>query len=394
MSQHQISYVDTLRNVNSLFSHYDSRKQSCMQLLRNGSSIVTSLWGKYLDTDSYCNGIDCNGIDCNRNRNTNPNTSSRSCPIPMSYCAMCKSLTFLCDVRKQCTFTVETGPKRGTRIKIVHVPLGINPYLVPHRRSTAINILLKEQPIYYVALDPTTSDLLVSWCIEGILPGIPRIYTAYECRNNVTIIRDDVTPLSECTLNQDQWNNLVFTIVSNLKSLNPYSFTIGMPSPESILVGSNNSGERNHISVCYNLGGMSSISTSDVRLVSTVEITDVIRTTQLPNLYDVYSYSGVELYSLRANVIVPLTRLRMSGIPILSGSYELYHILVGIYCHPNGRIAIDTVLGSGWRNMWLGLGDFEAIRHRTSGRTALPGYYEISGILAGLWLRPDALSVL
>lgn len=382
--------ADRLRNVDSLFAHYDGIRLNCLSHLGTGELHTGDLWESYLDSDNYCS------TGCSSECGHGP------------LCIDCRSISRLCPDGAK-SFTVETGRLKGTLLQLRRRERSNCGESGGEVRAVASRLLGRAVPPHYTTLDPVTSDILVSWALESAIEGTPRIYAAYQCRSTVTTLEESTTPLGEVTLSltTDQWRGVTTSVIGILCSLAIYDFTLPMPSPRDLLLatswisGSDPSGCR----LRFDLGGSAAISTADVRLVgccvlpghlSTVSLGRLVETFHLSTTYDY----GAFLYCINGTTSSTLTRLRSAGISLFSGSYELYFILVGLYCCSGGRGVVVSLLGHLWEQMWPGSGDLECIEKRTSlwmttvGEGTLPSYYDLIEIIAGLWLRSDLVRLL
>jgi hypothetical protein len=237
--------------------------------------------------------------------------------------------------------------------------------------------------IVFLRCDTFTSSVLISWLMDCALQESRRVLTSFICKNKGHKLERRTHPIPD-EVPREAVETIVRQIVYILKVLSPHTFCHGDPSPEHIRLEISGGTLKVHLDP----GKYSSITTGNTRICSSPQLSTAHQTIFKPTMSESMSISTVTLYKIPHSTTTAFTTERMMGSPLYPGSFDLYCILVGLYCHPNFRECIDGI----WSEIWLWDSDLTTLQSRVSNQNIPhPTYHDILKLIDGLWMRCDAV---
>jgi len=386
----ELQDVERLRNVDLLLATYKGKGMEVVKGMFNGSSFDSCrLWGEILPSDGEC--IAGLGIEGR---------------VPT--CLHCCCLQRLCSLSDGATLEVETGIERGSCYKLKYLKPPTSSRNEPELRHLSVKVMESEEPSNYVGMDETSLRVLWSFISRAASSHALGSIMAYRCRSKVVIVEPCSVSLSTIyrDLSQQQWKRLFSSLVSLFYGLIPYQVVWTYPS--LLNLGIEQEWENNEWWPRVSLGGcVPSFATGDWRVVplSTIEAPCIHRWREWVSYFercrwmeevDYGRKNEVELYCIDGVCEPMFTAFRHAGIPLKSGSFEIYCVMAGMCCVEEARGALISTLGpEKWKGLWPGEGHSELLEGRCgSMKGSLPSYHEVVKLLEGLWLRNDVLPLL
>jgi len=397
---HSIHRCEELRNVDSLMESYSQTISTVIDLVTNAPDVVVDrLWGSFLNVDESCKSA------CS--------SSTRF----KFLCTQCKCLSLLSDMELEKPFMIEQGTLMGTNMSVSKMKDTSSLKIVIDNdlRNETIRLTNVEKKMLecgtpdtremlFLKCDPTTCQILVSWLVESAMKDGHSLMSAYVCGGSVyqlKKVRNSLLNIDQKLLTNENCFSITAQTIICLRQLTKYHFVHGNPSPSSLRISHtpiskmmNGVHIYGQITLGIEPGENSSITTWKTRVCSNTSRWRL--NTLTPTMENKWIASKVTLYSIPEDTKDTFLARRSAGIPIYPGSFDLYCIVVGLWCDPKFKTSVEKL---GWSSLWVGSGDLETVETRILGWKAknhnlYPSFEDIIKMISGLWLRCDAIEVM
>lgn len=409
---HSVQACENYSNIDHLLDNYYMIKKRLIEDIQKGDeSFIHGLWsGKYMTSDTTCNV----SMDI---KNYNP------CSKSNATCVSCKWLPRListCSEGSKETidtkFTLEHGNRVGRSMIVRKRRAGGNGTYDEKLQKLSVAIVEKDHnigvcgayPDYntsYVKYDTTSCEILLHVIMGAIIPYTPQFYGAFRCRKDVYIVEDSTTPISNMDMNsmaEDDIADLIVQLIMQLKILSKYTYSHCSPSLHrlncSLMLDNIPEYEGVKFNSKYRLGidvsEHSSITIGNRRIVAHNAIGYKHLGTN--SNYTKQWKGSVVLYKTIPTGIDTLKQYKKSGIPIYTGSIDMYCFLLSMYVRKEFRNVIDDRFPMLWQKLIPEQDHLGTLYERIEAvdtSTDDPSHSELLILLSDIYLRCDAIDV-
>lgn len=355
-------------------------------------------------------------------------------------CSQCKNIGRIKDFRKkESTFKIQCGIKNGETLMIIsheipklfiNIDNGITEkaraYIIQHIEAITCGTNINNQTLF-ISSDKFTNRILIMSMISKIfkekkLPHLLNLHTAFICGNKGYSLMDhpcigslrDLHKISEyhskpenmcAPLNCNISRSIIYQLIITLKELSYYNFNHGNPSIESLTF------EKEKVSYKYdNVNIENQISVKLINFWNASATFNNIHYFSKDIKSEIYVECNVfipefetlnnnQYYRLDKNNIDIYLAMNRTGIPIYSGSLDLYCFITSLMCDKSFYLSAskDEKIIKIWSAMWLP-DDYNKINKLVLERhycdIPINNFESTVDIIKGSWLRCDIISYL
>jgi len=220
-------------------------------------------------------------------------------------------------------------------------------------------------------VDSTTNNILLTWLLDIVCGEQRNLITAFKCGVSCYKLKIVDQPFETLTASVD----VIKSIVTMFSTLSKYRFTHGDPSPHKLRVVGDSK-------LRLDPGEYSTFSTDKVTIRSKDKkhISSTLSTVP----------STTEYYKIHPDThnTLPFIERRRSGKSLYPCSFDLYCILIGLYCDTDYNNILKSI---GWTNLWtvhdLQEIDLRVTQWKQNAKSRFPHFHDIYKIISGLTIK-------
>jgi len=423
MDYHSLDCCDSNRGIDKLLNNYKKSIDLVYNLIiNNPDKLIEILWKQESPLS-----ID---MSCRCSMGSGDRRSAFSC-------SQCKNIGKIKDFRKSdLIFEIQCGVNKGKRLIIL--PYHISNLFICYDDEISEkykSYLLQncncagtvDSTVRFIRSDPFTNRALIMSVITKIfrdkkLPHSMNLHTAFICGNKGYSILDDPTigslddlhKITEYHTKEEDMcspflhkisRSIIMQLIVILNELSYFNFSHGNPSVESLVFG------YEHVSYKYEgikISGditlkiinfwKSSATFSKIRYFpDDVKSKLFLECNVLIPKIHIMMINNTEYYKIGKCNIDTLISMNNSGIPIFTGSFDLYCFFVSLMCDQSFYMSVirEDDLYSIWKSIWLEedldkIDELICQNHLSN----LNNFETVINIISEFWLRCDIIKYL